>query len=406
MQSLIPYIRANKLRLIASAAMLIITCLYSLARAQATSPASTFPADAQTISTQALHERLAGKKFTSRYANGMTATLQYGADQVVQLDMSTGLSAPGTWRVEGTQICMQFQNAPSGCGESKATATHMYFRRYTNQEVIQLQEVVAGAQGSTGPQRQGLHPAFHAVPTDRSDATMNIALLEPSKPVTRALLVVPGTDGSEGRIVIQNSMAVFSGKLQYLAAHADVFDQAGIALVAIGCPTDQWAQFGQCDDDYRSSRQYVADVSRVMTFLRNQYDFQDFWIFGHSSGGISSRWLALNMSDQLKGAIHSSAMNRKAGNLARTMLNFDMGAIPIPMLHIAHEQDECPSTLYAPVKQYSKDNLVTVRGGGQSGPVCGGSNRHSFEGRQRGVSRAIAQWITTKKVQVLVESDE
>jgi hypothetical protein len=76
------------------------------------------------------------------------------------------------------------------------------------------------------------------------------------------------------------------------------------------------------------------------------------------------------------------------------------------MLHIAHEQDECPSTLYYPVKQYSKDNLVTVRGGGQSGPVCGGSNRHSFEGRQRGVSRSIVQWITTGQVQALVETDE
>ncbi len=236
---------------------------------------------------------------------------------------------------------------------------------------------------------------------------MNIALLEPSQPVTRALLVVPGTPGSEGRIIIQNAMDVYNGKLQYLAQNADVFDQAGIALVAMGCPTDQWALFGgKCDDDYRSSPQYVSDASKVMAFLRSQYGVQEFWIFGHSSGGISSRWLALKMPDQLKGAIHSSAMNGTAGNLARTMLNFDMGAVQIPMLHIAHEQDQCPSTLYAPVTRYAKDNLVTVRGGGQSGPVCGGSNRHSFEGRQRGVSRAIVQWINTGKVQPVVDSDE
>lgn len=373
---------------------------------QTTASPPEFPAEAQAITPEAMKERLAGKKFTSRYSNGMTVTLHYSADQALQLDMSTGLSARGTWRVDGAQICMQFQNAPSGCGESKATATQIYFRRYTNQEVIQLNELALGSPQATLQQRPGLRPAFYAVPTDRSDVTMNIALLEPSQPVKRALLVVPGTDGSEGRIAIRNAMDVFNGKLQYLAANADVFDQAGIALVSIGCPTDQLARFAQCDDDYRSSRQYAGDVSRVMALLRSQYGFEDFWIFGHSSGGISSRWLAVNMPDQLRGAIHSSAMNRKAGNLARTMLSFDMGSIRIPMLHIAHEQDECPSTLYAPVKQYSKDNLVTVRGGGQSGHVCGGSNRHSFEGRQRGVSRAIVQWITTGKVQDLVESDE
>lgn len=378
----------------------------SNAQAQASAP-SNFPSEAHTLSPQALQERLAGKRFTSRYANGMTATINYGADQALQLEMSTGLSAQGTWRVNGSQICMQFQAVPpSGCSEFKATATHIYMRRYTNQEVIQLQELASSGPATTTPQRANLRPAFHAVPTDRPDVTMNIAMLEPSKPVTRALLVVPGTPGSEGRIVIENAMAVYSGKLQYLAQNADVFDQSGIALVAMGCPTDQWTRIGQCDDDYRSSQQYVGDVSKVMAFLRSQYGFQEFWVFGHSSGGISSRWLALKMPDQLKGAIHSSAMNRTAGNLARTMLSFDMEAIRIPMLHIAHEQDECPSTLYAPVKLYAKDNLVTVRGGGQSGPVCGGANRHSFEGRQRGVSRAIVRWISAGTVQSAVESNE
>ncbi len=404
MNPLIPLHRTHWCRLIASTTLSLATCLGQHALAQTTPSTGTFPPDAQTLSPQALQERLNGKKFNSRYANGMMATINYGADQALQLEMSTGLSAQGTWRVDGSQICMQFQaGPPSGCSESKATATHIYLRRYTNQEVIQLQEVVSNAQ--TAVQRPSLRPAFHAVPTDRADVTMNIALLEPSKPVTRALLVVPGTPGSEGRIVIENAMAVYSGKLQYLAQNADVFDQAGIALVAMGCPTDQWRHFGQCDDDYRSSQQYVGDVSKVMTFLRSRYGFQDFWVFGHSSGGISSRWLALKMPDQLKGAIHSSAMNRTAGNLARTMLSFDMDAIRIPMLHIAHEQDECPSTLYAPVKRYAKDNLVTVRGGEQSGPVCGGANRHSFEGRQKGVSRAIVEWINTGKVQAIVDTD-
>lgn len=350
--------------------------------------------------------RLAGQKLTSRYANGMTASMLFGADQSLQLDMSTGLSAKGSWRVEGSQICFQFPaGVPSGCGEAKGTATQLYMRRFTNQEVVQLDVLAAGASPTTAPTRPALRSVFHAVPTDRSGVTMNIALLEPSQAASKVLLVVGGTPGSEGRIMIQDAMAATSGRLQYLAPHADLFDQAGIALVAMGCPTDQWARFGQCDDDYRSSQQYVDDVSHVMEFLRSQYGWQEFYVYGHSSGGISARWLSLKMPTQLKGAVNSSVMNGTAGSLARSMLRFDMSAITIPVLNIAHEDDQCPSTPYAVVKRYAKDNLVTVRGGGQSGHVCGGANRHSFEGRQRGVSKAIVQWITTGQVQTVVDTD-
>ena len=70
------------------------------------------------------------------------------------------------------------------------------------------------------------------------------------------------------------------------------------------------------------------------------------------------------------------------------------------------QNDACQSTPYHTVKRYAKDNLVTVRGGGQSGHICGGANRHSFEGRQRGVSRAIMQWMTTGTVQAVVDTDD
>ena len=76
------------------------------------------------------------------------------------------------------------------------------------------------------------------------------------------------------------------------------------------------------------------------------------------------------------------------------------------VLNIAHEDDQCPSTPYFIVKNYSKGNLVTVKGGGSSGFVCGGANHHSFEGRQRGVSRAIVKWVSTGEVQEIVDNDE
>lgn len=110
-----------------------------IANVQAQTTATTFPSEAHTLSPQALQERLAGKRFTSSYANGMKVTMNYGVDQSVQLDLSSGLSARGTWRVDGSQLCFQFQTVPSGCSEVRATASHIYQRRYTSPEVIALQ---------------------------------------------------------------------------------------------------------------------------------------------------------------------------------------------------------------------------------------------------------------------------
>lgn len=246
-------------------------------------------------------------------------------------------------------------------------------------------------------------PNYYEVPTGREGVTMNIIFLNPEIPVEKVLIVVPGTPGSEGRIMIKGAGAsrfVF----QYTAAYANLFKDAGIALVAMGCPTDQW-NYAQCDDSYRSSKQYVEDTTKVLELLKSKHGIKDFYLFGHSSGGISSRWLSLNMPEQFKGVINSSIMNGTAGTLARSTLNFDMSAIKIPVLNIAHEDDQCRSTPYGIVKRYSKDNLVTVRGGGQSGDVCGGTNRHSFEGRQKGVSQAIIKWINTSEVQKFIDDD-
>lgn len=246
---------------------------------------------------------------------------------------------------------------------------------------------------------------FHTVPTDRDGVQMPILGIQPKPESKTALLIVAGTDGAEGRIKIGIAASPVR-VMQYLYANVDLFENAGITLVATGCPTDEWTSYGMCMDNYRKSDTYAQDFSKVIQFLKDKYQFEKFYVFGHSSGGISTRWLSVKIPDQLTGIINSSIMNGTAGSLASSTVGFDMSRIKIPVLNIAHEADQCPSTPYFIVKNYSKGNLVTVKGGGTSGAVCGGANRHSFEGRQRGVSKAIVKWITTGEVQAVVDSDE
>lgn len=247
---------------------------------------------------------------------------------------------------------------------------------------------------------------FQQIPTDRPGVTMNIVMPFPSPESKTALLIIPGTQGNGGRIMLRGATAIEKGAMQYLYDNVDLFENARITLVATGCPTDEWQNYGKCGDSYRKSKIYAQDFSKIINFLKETFQFEKFYVFGHSSGGISTRWLSVNMPDQLSGVINSSIMNGTAGSLANSTLGFDMSKITIPVLNIAHEADECPSTPYFIVKKYSTNNLITVKGGGSSGDLCGGANRHSFEGRQRGVSKAIVKWITTGEVQPVVDSDD
>ena len=247
-------------------------------------------------------------------------------------------------------------------------------------------------------------PVFYEVPTDRVGITMNIIVMESESPKQKVLLVVPGSPGSDGRVMLKNTTPV-DRAVQYFGSYKDMFDSSGIALVGMGCPTDQWLNSKKCGDDYRSSQQYFDDVNKVIAFLKLKNGFKDFYIFGHSSGGISTRWLSLRMPDQFKGVINSSVMNRGFGGLAKSMAAFDMRAIKIPVLNIAHENDTCASTPYNLVKNYSNGNLITVRGGEGSGEVCGRFHRHSFAGRQKAVSKAVIKWINTGEVESFISEE-
>lgn len=247
-------------------------------------------------------------------------------------------------------------------------------------------------------------PVFHEVPTNRVGVTMNIIIMESEPPMQKVLLVVPGSPGSDGRVMLK-STTPFDRSVQYFGPHKAMFESSGIALVGVGCPTDQWFNKDNCGDDYRSSQQHIDDMNVVVAFLKQRNGFKDFYIFGHSSGGISSRWLSLRMPEQFKGVINSSVMNKSFGGLANSMSNFDMRAIKIPVLNIAHENDTCGSTPYDLVKKYSNGNLITVRGGEGSGEVCGRLHRHSFAGRQKAVSKAIIKWINTGEVESFISEE-
>ena len=237
----------------------------------------------------------------------------------------------------------------------------------------------------------------------KSPVVQRAILLKPSIPSDTALLFYRGWSGI-ANIKTEND---WKRNLNYLQNNADLFAQAGIALVVMDCPSDENRIAPgntplACNDDYRSSVKHADDVKKIMAVLKEKYGITQFYIMGHSYGTISSKWLAKNLGTEIQGSIHSAAQTVASPRMRAygySAESFDMGSLKAPVLNIHHGDDQCIYTPYSTVLGYSKNNLITVKGGIPNGDVCGGGHYHSFEGREEVSSRAIIQWIKTGQVQ-------
>jgi hypothetical protein len=237
----------------------------------------------------------------------------------------------------------------------------------------------------------------------KSQVIQRAIFLKPSIPSDTALLFYRGWSGI-ANIKTEND---WKRNLNYLQNNTELFAQAGIALVVMDCPSDENSVAAgntplSCNDDYRSSTRHSDDARKIIAVLKEKYSIAKFYIMGHSYGTISSKWLAKNLGNEIRGSIHSASMthaNPRNRAYGYSVESFDMSALKAPVLNIHHGGDQCVHTPYSTVEAYSKNNLITVKGGEGTGDVCGGTHLHSMGGRQEVASKAIIQWIETSQVQ-------
>lgn len=226
-------------------------------------------------------------------------------------------------------------------------------------------------------------------------------LMKPKAPSDTALMLFRGAPGYAR---IESIKDKFRGNTpNFISPHVRLFMQAGIALVIMDCPTDQWGEPGfyptNCLDDYRSSAQHADDVRSAMAVLRQDHGYSKFYVLGHSAGSVSSRWLAKHLGDELAGSIHSASINaeRPPRSPWHSVMGFPYKDISAPVLHLHHESDACSYTQHGVTRSYAGDRLTTVRGGNPSGDPCA-LHYHSYQGQEEAVSKAIIHWIKTGKV--------
>jgi hypothetical protein len=90
------------------------------------------------LAPEALHQRVSGKVFTGRPADGVTWRLEYKTNGHAFLDTSNGFRDTGKWRVEGSKFCADWQRASGGCSEARVKGNIVYVKRISNGEVVPL----------------------------------------------------------------------------------------------------------------------------------------------------------------------------------------------------------------------------------------------------------------------------
>lgn len=258
---------------------------------------------------------------------------------------------------------------------------------------------------------QPVAPVLVSVPLGRmqgfftqQEVEIRAGVFRAAAPGGKALLVFRGWPG----IANLEQAGDAWRSLNFMRTQLAQFLEAGVSVVVVDCPTDQRALRDRgnpmaCDDNYRSSTQHADDVRRLLERLRAEHGLTEPYLFGHSYGTISSKWLAVHLGEAIAGSIHSAAQTRGGGgpyaSFGYTALSVDLARAKAPALHVHHGRDQCPYTPYATVVSYAAPGgLVTVRGGLTNGDPCGGTHYHSYEGREREATRAIVRWIVSREV--------
>jgi hypothetical protein len=233
------------------------------------------------------------------------------------------------------------------------------------------------------------------------------------QPNGKLLMVFPGWPGIP-RIELREGRPAWLFRQHHVEELKHLLHQAGISLMTVDCPTDQWGVRGPtptaCDDAYRSSLQHAQDVRALIALTRQVTPMQSFFIMGHSYGAISSHWLAMHLGDELAGSLHSASRSVESGgtfaHYGHSIAGLDASRLPRHSIYLHHRDDLCRFTPYAYAKRQAIHGLMTVVGGNRWSDPCGKASYHSYAGRSSQVGAALVRWMNEGVITPLIKGEQ
>ena len=115
--------------------LLALLAVPFIAVAQSAFP-TEWPNGAESLSPEALQQRLAGKTFVAKSMTSAEVRTEYRGSFAYINVGSTSDSGP--WRTEGSSVCNQWRNLRAACSEVRALGDALYVKRANNGEIVQL----------------------------------------------------------------------------------------------------------------------------------------------------------------------------------------------------------------------------------------------------------------------------
>ena len=235
------------------------------------------------------------------------------------------------------------------------------------------------------------------IPT-RSGVTQRMIVLAPESPRAAVVLFA----GGHGGLQISPSGDIKWGAGNFLIRSRGLFASHRLLVAVVDAPSDR--QDPPYLAGFRQGREHVADIKGVIAWLRQQAAIP-VWLVGTSRGTQSVGFIATELGPADGGpdgiVLTSTILTDRPPSRPVPAMSLDRVTVPVLIVH--HKLDGCDHCKYSDVPRLMERLTVTPRKevlafdrGVSRGDPCEAMAYHGFNGIERDVVAAIAEWITRK----------
>ena len=114
-----------------------LALLYAASVAAQPAIPTEFPADGVPLAAPDLTARLSEKVFVAKMTDGTDWRYQFKGGYLF-FNVSSGYSDSGTWRIEGSNLCLNPKKTAASCSEMRSKGELLFIKRASNGEVATL----------------------------------------------------------------------------------------------------------------------------------------------------------------------------------------------------------------------------------------------------------------------------
>jgi len=252
------------------------------------------------------------------------------------------------------------------------------------------------------PLKGTIDPSDMVILDTRPGVTVTFQVVKPTADPVAAVILFAGDHGRlqlsqvDGYPVMKSLSGNFA-----IRTHSELLIEDIIAVI-IDAPSDHQGSDGM-RGGFRNTAEHATDIAAAVNYLEKTYKVP-VWLHGTSRGSESVANAASRNVPGLSGIILSSSIT-ETNSAGESILKRPLDKIRIPVLVLAHEDDECEKTppndaeyIGKALTSSSKVEVKIFEGGSEpkSGP-CQARSPHGFLGIEFDVLEFIVKFIKENK---------